>query len=301
MSSSIRAIFSGIILRMNNHGLLKWMTDKSNIQLVYRAQIGKRLNLEAPKTFNEKLQWLKLYDRNAAYCRMVDKYLVRDYIADVIGSQYLVPFYGVWENEEQIDFYSLPDQFVLKCTHDSGSVVICKKKSELDIEKVKKYFHQRLRRNCFYYGREWPYRSLTPRIVAEKYLIDAETDDLIDYKIHCFNGEPKVVLVCSERKKSGLKEDWFTMDWEHLPIHRPTHQNSDKQIKKPRNFDLMAEFAKKLSTGMPFVRIDFYEVDGSLYFGEITFFPTSGYTRFVPDEYDAILGDWITLPDRKLG
>lgn len=285
-----------LILGLNHHGLLNWMSDKANIKLVYRAQTGKKLDLNAPQTFNEKLQWLKLYDRNPAYCKMADKLLARDYIAETIGAQYLIPFYGAWDDETKIDFDALPEQFVLKCTHDSGSVIICKDKAALDREKTLQFFHKRLRTNGYAYGREWPYKSLTPHIIAEKYLVDAATDDLRDYKIHCFNGEPKLVLVCSERHKAGLREDWFTVDWKHLPIHRPTHFNSEKPVEQPKNLAKMLELAQKLSAGIPFLRVDFYEVNEAILFGELTFFPTSGYTAFVPEEYDAILGSWLTLP-----
>ena len=287
-----------LILGLNNHNLLRWMTDESNIKLVYKAQLNKKLDLSDPKTFNEKLQWIKLYDRNPAYCQMVDKYDVRKFVANRIGEEYLIPCYGVWEKPEDIDFSELPDEFVLKCTHDSGSVFICKDKKKINIEDVKSFFRKHLKKGSFYYGREWPYKNLKPRIVAEKLLKDNKSDDLFDYKIHCFNGEPKVILVCSERFKSGLKEDWFDTKWEHLPIHRPKHKNADVTPEKPVCLDEMLELAKELSKGLPFSRIDFYVVNAKIYFGEITFFPASGYTAFVPEEYDRILGDWIMLPEK---
>lgn len=286
-----------LILGINNHGLLKWMPDKANIQLVYHAQMNKKLNLNDPKTFNEKLQWLKLYDRKPEYGMLADKYAVRAYIEKTIGRDVLVPLYGVWENARDIDFDSLPDRFVLKCTHDSGSIRICRDKRAFNMDEARAFLNKRLKRNCFYFGREWPYKNLKPRIIAEQYLIDEKTEDLRDYKVHCFHGEPKVILVCSERHKEGLKEDWFTVGWKHLPIHRPTHANNEKKILPPQNLEAMLRMARTLSAGIPFVRIDFYEVNGKVYFSEITMFPTSGYTAFVPEKYDSILGDWIELPE----
>lgn len=285
-----------IILGLNNHGFLRLMPDKSNIKLVYKAQLNKELDLKNPKTFNEKLQWIKLYDQNLEYCKMVDKYNVRSYVKDKLGEQYLIPCLGVWDNSEKINFSKLPDEFVLKCTHDSGSVIICKNKKKLDVEKTKKILKKHLKKGSFYYGREWPYKNLKPRIIAEKLMTDFESGDLFDYKIHCFNGEPKVILVCSERHKSGLKEDWFTTNWEHLPIRRPTHCNNINTPKKPLCLNKMLELAKTLAKDIPFSRIDFYFAGGKIYFGEITFFPASGYTAFIPDEYDRIMGDWIKLP-----
>ena len=245
------------------------------------------------------MQWLKIYDRNDDYCKMVDKYQVRQYIAEKIGIEYLIPCLGMWKSADEIDYESLPNKFVLKCTHDSGSVKVCQDKSKFDCNTVNAFLNKRLKQGTFYYGREWPYKDLKPHIIAEQYLIDDETQDLRDYKIHCFNGVPKVVLVCSERHKSGLKEDWFTIEWDHLPIHRPTHMNNFLGIKKPVHFDDMLRIAEILSQGIPFVRIDFYEVNGKVYFSEITFFPTSGFTAFIPDEYDKVFGDWIQLPAVK--
>ena len=290
---SFKTKIARLICSLNNHGFLNPMSDAANIRLVYWAQLGKKVNLKRPVTFNEKIQWLKLNDRRPEYCTMVDKYSVRTYIEEKLGAEYLIPLYGVWERAEDIDFDNLPNTFVLKCTHDTGSILICRNKDSLDRNEVIAYFKKHLKRNSFYYGREWPYKDVTPRIIAEKYMIDEECADLRDYKIHCFNGEPRVILVCSERHKSGLKEDWFTPEWEHLPIHRPTHGNSKNAIEKPELFDKMLDNARLLADGIPFSRIDFYLVNHHLYFGEITLYPTSGYTPFVPDEYDRILGGWL--------
>lgn len=264
---------------------------------MYRLQLGRRLNLQTPESFNEKLQWLKLYDRRAEFHTMVDKYAVRSLIEESIGGKYLIPLLGVWERAEDIDFDALPAQFVLKCTHDCGSVRICRGKSTLDRAETVSYFRKRLRASGFTYGREWPYKGLKPRIVAET-LLKTESGDLPDYKIHCFGGKPELILVCTDRHSDGLREDWFTPAWEHLPIHRPTHENAAVMPEKPPQLAEMLRLAAKLAGSLPFLRVDFYIADGRVYFGELTFFPTSGYTAFVPEEYDRILGRLLTLPQK---
>lgn len=291
-------IIRRVIRSLNNRGMLNWLPDKMSISLLFWAQLGYRLDWNNLRTFNEKIQWLKLYDRNPQYSMLVDKYAVREYVSAKIGQEYLIPCFGVWESAKQIDFSKLPDQFVLKCTHDQGSVRICKNTQSFDYKEAKNYLDNRCKRNAFFYGREWPYKNVTPRVMAEKYLIDENSSDLYDYKIHCFSGVPKIILVCSERGK-GLKEDWFDAEWKHLPIRRPTHENSGKMIEPPAKLNEMLWCAEKLSEGKAFSRIDFYFVNGNIYFGEITFYPTSGYTAFVPEEYDRILGDYIQLQDIK--
>lgn len=288
-----------IIRSLNNRGILNWLPDRLCIQLIYWAQLGRSVDLKHPETFNEKIQWLKLYDRKPEYQRLADKYAVREYVASKIGDKYLIPCYGVWDSPWDIDFEKLPEQYVLKCTHDQGSIRICKDAETFDREESKRYLAKRCKRNAFYYGREWPYKVIKPRVIAEGYLIDQKESDLFDYKVHCFSGVPKVILVCSERSQ-GLKEDWFDTEWNHLPVHRPTHKNSGKVIKRPEKLEEMLRCAEVLSEGKIFSRIDFYYVNGRIYFGEITFYPTSGYTDFVPEEYDLILGRYINLGDVKV-
>lgn len=274
--------------------ILKNLNDETYLRLTYRVFVGKRLHLNNPKGFNEKLQWLKIHDRNPLYPSMVDKYLVRDYIKSVIGEDYLVPIVGVWNTFDDIDISSLPDQFVLKCTHDSGSAIVCKDKSSFDWEAARKKITRCLNRDMFYWGREWPYKGLTPRIICEHYLDDGN-DDLDDYKFMCFNGEPKMVFTCTERRsEEGLKVTFFDMDWNKLPFYRH-YPASSKLIKKPSRFDEMVRLAKVLSKDMPFVRIDFYEVKGKVYFGEITFYPGCGFEEFHPDEWDYKIGEMIKL------
>lgn len=288
------------IKKLNDHGYLNWMPDKMNIHLMYRLYMGKWLHLTNPKTFNEKMQWIKLYDRNPKYTKLVDKYAVREHIANTIGSSYLIPILGVWDHAEDIPFDTLPNQFVLKCNHDSGSVIVCKNKQKLDRESAIRFLSERLQFSGCMHGREWPYKDIERKVIAEQYMEDADTHELRDYKFHCFKGEPQFILVCTGRKsKQGLREDFFDTEWNHLPVQRPAHGNASVAIPKPEQFDEMYALSRQLAEDMPFSRIDFYVVNGKVYFGEITMFPTSGYTAFVPDTYDELFGSWIELPQHK--
>ena len=274
-------------------GLLNWMPDKQYLEILYHASMGEKLNLSNPKKFNEKIQWLKLYNRDPAYTTMVDKYAVKKYIADIIGKEYIIPTIGVWESFDDIDFDALPNQFVLKCTHDSGGLVVCSDKTKLDKEKARKKIESSLRTNYYYSGREWPYKNVPHRIIAEQYM----ADDLRDYKLFCFDGVPRMTLVCSERfTKDGLKEDFYDEAWNHLNVQRPAHGNAILPIQRPKQYELMKRLAAKLSEKMPFARIDFYEINEKVYFGEITFYPASGFEGFKPEEWDLKLGEWIKLP-----
>jgi len=279
-------------------GVLKLIPDKQYLKLYYFAKFKKPLDLKDPQTYNAKLQWLKLYDRNPTYTQIVDKYEVKAYVAEKIGEEYIIPTLGVWDRVEDIDFDSLPQRFVLKCTHDSGGLVICKDKSKLDTAAAKKKLKKSLKNNFYYIGREWPYKNVKPRIIAEAYMEDAETGELRDYKFYCFGGEPKVMLLASDRQTEGAesKFDFYDMDFQHLDFRRG-HPNSDKPVKKPETFEAMRKLAEQLSQGFPHVRVDLYEVNGKNYFGELTFYPGNGMTRFEPEEWDYKMGQWITLPD----
>ncbi|HWP98653.1 MAG TPA: ATP-grasp fold amidoligase family protein [Syntrophomonadaceae bacterium] len=273
------------------------LPDKAYLKLKYKIIMGKRLNLENPQTFNEKLQWLKLYDRKPEYTMMVDKYEVRKYIAETIGEEYLIPLLGVWDNFDEIDFENLPEQFVLKCTHNSGSIIICKDKSKLDINKVRKNMNSYLKRNHYWNAREWPYKNVKPRIIAERFMEDESGYELKDYKLMCFNGEPKCLFVCLNRYSSdGLNVDFYDMNWEPMPFERK-YKNSGSQLKKPENFNSMIELSRVLSKHHQFLRTDFYEANGRLYLGELTFHPGSGFEEFRPDEWDKKLGDWLLLKE----
>lgn len=272
------------------------ISDELYLKAYYYNIFGKKLNLQEPRTFNEKLQWLKLYDRQPKYTAMVDKYMAKKYVADIIGEKYIIPTYGIWEKFDDIDFEILPKQFVIKCTHDSAGLVIVEDKKFFNAEDAKKKINYCLNRNFYYSGREWPYKNCKPRIIIEKYMSCVDKD-LPDYKIHCFNGEPRLILVCRNRfKKTGMTEDFFSEKWEHLSVVRSNHPNSPKEIEKPVLLEEMLELAKKLSVNIPFLRVDFYTVDGKIYFGELTFFPASGLEKYEPEEWDETFGDWLTLP-----
>ena len=273
-----------------NHRLLNWMPDKPYLQIFYYAEFGKFIDFKNPKTFNEKLNWLKLYYRRPDLITLVDKYEVKKYIADKIGEQYVIPTLGVWDKFEDINFNELPNQFVLKCTHDSGGLVVCKDKSKLNLKEVKAKIEKSLTNNYYLWTREWPYKGVKPRIIAEKYMEDQETGELRDYKFFCFNGEPKLMFVASERGLKNTKFDFYDMQFHHMNIvqHYP---NSEYSIEKPEHFEKMVMLAEKLSAGFPHVRVDFYEANGQVYFGEMTFTNGSGFEEISPIEADLMLGD----------
>ena len=272
--------------------------DKTYLKLKYRLSMKKKLNLKAPETFNEKLQWLKLYDRNPEYTVMVDKYLVRQYIADKIGEEYLIPLIGAWDDPDEIDFDKLPDRFVLKCNHNSGlGMYICKDKSLIDVSEIKKELKRGLRQNYYLNGREWPYKNVPRKIIAEQYMEDEKTQELRDYKFFAFNGEVKALFIATDRQKNGeeTKFDFFDAEFNHLDFING-HPNAEVYPDKPVMFEEMKALAKKLSEGIPQVRVDFYEVNGKIYFGELTFSHWSGMVPFEPQEWDEKFGDWIELP-----
>ena len=286
------------IFALNRRGVFNWMSDKMFVKFMFRVRMKKKLDLKNPKTFNEKLNWLKLYDRKDIYTTMVDKYEVKKYIAEKIGEEYIIPTLGVWDRFDEIDFDSLPNQFVLKCTHDSGGLAICKNKADFDKEKARQKIEKSLSRNFFWHSREWPYKNVKPRIIAEQYMEDSETSELRDYKFMCFNGEAKCSFVCSDRfTEDGLHVTFFDREWNVMPFERHYPHRKDG-IKKPENYDKMLGLAEKLAQNIPFVRVDFYEVEGRIYFGELTFFPGAGLEEFTPEEWDYTLGSWIKLPQK---
>lgn len=280
-------------------GYLNWVPDKIYIKLIYRARMGRKLHLREPETFNEKIQWLKLYDRNPLYTTMVDKFEVKKYVADRIGEEYIIPTLGIWERFEDINFERLPEQFVLKCTHDSGGLVICTDKNKFDQKKSKEKIEKSLKCNYYWSGREWPYKNVKPRIIAEKYMLDMKSGELPDYKWFCFNGKPRIMFITTKRNDESVetKCDFFDMDFKHLDITngRPS---GGENIEKPATFEKMKMLAEKLSKGIPQVRIDFYEVNGNVYFGEITFAHWSGLEPFTPEKWDKVLGEMIELPNK---
>ena len=294
MDTEINCVIEKIILALRNRRMLDWLPDVIYLKLIFRIKMHQRLELKKPATFNEKMQWLKLHDRNPSYSKMVDKYEVKKIVADRIGEKYIIPVLGIWDKFEEIDFDKLPNQFVLKCTHDSGGIVICKDKSEFNKEMARKKLNSSLRTNHFYHGREWPYKNVKPRIMAEKYMEDS-SGELRDYKLMMFNGKHKCSFVCTERhEREGLKVTFFDTEWNEMPFERH-YPRSRKKIPKPESYEEMIACAGILSRSIPFVRIDFYEIGNKPYFGEITFYPGSGMEEFNPESWDRIMGDWLDI------
>lgn len=263
--------------------------------LKYRKRTGLNLNLRSPKTYTEKLQWLKLYDRRPLYTTLVDKFAVKKYVAEKLGEEYIIPLIGVWDDVNDIDFDTLPDQFVMKCTHDSGGLEICKDKSTFNFDEAKKRIDKILKQNFYWVSREWPYKNVPPRVIIEKYMQDSETGELRDYKFFTFNGIPKVMYIATGRGTGETYGDFFDMDFNHLDMEID-HKAAPVTPAKPHNFEQMKKAAQKLAEGIPQVRVDFYEIDGQVYFGEMTFFHCGGFERFHPDHLDEIWGAWIELP-----
>lgn len=273
--------------------LVNWIPDKQFVELSYRLNMGKKLNLENPQTYNEKLQWIKLYDRNPLYSQLADKYAVRTFVESRIGCEFLIPLLGVWNDVYDIRIEDLPNQFVLKCNHDSGGVVICKDKAKLDFEKTRKFLIKRLKTNFYFRSREWPYKNIPRKIIAEEYMVDESGYELKDYKFFCFNGTCRLAFIATDRG-IDTRFDFYDTDFNHLPIENG-HKNSNKKIEKPKNWESMINIAEKLSAGIPQVRVDLYDVLGKIYFGEMTLFHYGGKKPFLPEKWDYILGSYIDL------
>ena len=273
--------------------------DKAFQKWDYKIHTGRRLHLRHPVTYQDKLQWLKYYYRNPAYPQLVDKYAVRSWVTDKIGEEYLCPIYGVFDKWDDIDFTKLPDQFVLKCTHDSGSVVICKNKEQFDFVQAREKIETGLTRKQFYLSREWPYKNLKPRIICEKYLVDDRGTDSPDYKLFCFDGEVKMIQINSERSSAtGVKSNFFSIEKKPVAIKEKGYDNNPGITSLPAISDEMVVLAQVLSKNMPHVRVDFNCVNNHIYFGEMTFFQGGGRLLFEPDEWNYKFGEWITLPQK---
>lgn len=277
-------------------GSLRFVPDREYLILYYFIKGGGKLNLKNPQTFNEKLNWLKLHDKNPLYTKLVDKFEVKAYVAKVIGEEYIIPTLGLYKKFDDIIFDQLPNKFVLKCTHDSEGIVIVKDKNRFDVVQAKQKIERALSYNYFVIGREWPYKNIEPRIIAEQYMEDKETGELRDYKFFCFDGDVKALFIASDRFNNDINThfDFFDADFNRLPFTQG-NPNSDVLPAKPVNFDLMKELASKLSKGIPHVRVDLYEINGKVYFGELTFYHFSGMVPFNPPQWDRIFGDWIDL------
>lgn len=279
----------------NAKGVLKWMPDEVHLKLMHRALIGRPLDLSDPKAFNEKLQWLKLHDRNPAYIELVDKYMVKQWVAERIGREHVLETYGVWESADNICWSDLPERFVLKTNHDCGGVVVCSDRFSFDIDKARRKLNSHLKTNYYWTSREWPYKFVTPLVFAEEYLgMKDKERELIDYKLLCFGGEVRCAFTCTGRSEGDLRVDFFDSKWNHLPFTRH-YPNADVPPSAPTRLSEMIEYAQILSKDIPFVRVDFYELNDCIYFGEITFYPGGGFEEFEPYEWDLRLGEWIDL------
>ena len=278
--------------------VLRVLPDGTYLRLRYLIAFRKPLHLKNPRTFNEKLQWLKLYDRNPEYTRMVDKFEAKKYVAERIGEEYIVPTLGVWDRFDEIDFDALPDQFVLKCTHDSGGLVICKDKKSLDLDAAREKITACLKENYYWDYREWPYKNVKPRIIAEPYLRDDETGELRDYKFYTFGGEVKALLIISRRDTPDAGGDYFDAEFHHLDMQWG-YKHAKALPSPPKSMEEMIRLAQLLSKSTPELRVDFYEINGKPFFGEMTFFDGGGFEKIVPEKWDRIFGDWVILPQKR--
>ena len=289
-------------------GLYSLLPDNMYLKLKYWIKTGRRLNINNPKGFCEKLQWLKLHDRNPLYTTLVDKYKVREYIASTIGEQFLIPLLGAWQSPDDIDFSTLPNQFVLKCNHNSGEgMCICKNKAELDIPSVRMKLKKAMSHGYYNVNRQWPYKNVKRRIICEKYMKDDNVlkipncridEGMIDYKFYCFNGVPKFLYVgCACIDKDGKHDrlSFYNLDWTKANFYRNDHPALDAENLKPQNLSDMIDICYKLSKNIPFVRIDLYNIEGHIYFSEFTFFPGGGLGLFVPHEYEIEIGNLIQI------
>lgn len=271
------------------------LSDKLFLKIQFRVQVGYWPNLDNPQTFNEKIQWLKLNDIHPEYTQMVDKVTAKDYVSSIVGDKYIIPTIGIWDSVDTIDWESLPNQFVVKSTGDSGGVVVCKNKKELDIESAKAKLRKLGGRNYTSLNKEYPYKNVPHRYIAEEYMEDESGYELKDYKIFCFDGVPKFLFVATGRQQNDTRFDFFDTDFNHLPFTNG-HPNADICPVKPQNFEEMLDVASKLSKNIPHVRVDLYNINGKIYFGELTFFHWSGLVPFEPNKWDRVLGDYINLP-----
>lgn len=273
--------------------------EKLYLELLFKYKMGYKLNLTSPQSFSEKLQWLKLYYRKPELTIMVDKVKAKEYVANLIGWDHIIPTIAVYDKADDIEMEDLPNKFVLKCNHDSSDVIICTDKSQFNIEEAKIQLSDGLKTSFYSRTKEWPYKNVQRKIICEKYMVDESGYELKDYKWFCFDGEPKAMFVASDRtvKNVETKFDFYDMDFNHLNLLNG-HPNSSKKIEKPKGFEEMKELARVLSKNLPHVRVDFYDVNGKIYFGELTFFHWSGLMPFEPITWDYTFGSWLNLPSK---
>ncbi len=288
-------ILKKIIEKLLTKYKFKFIPDKLYIEMMMYSKLPYKCNIQDPITFNEKLNWLKLNDRNPEYVKLVDKYEVKKLVGNIMGEEYIIPTLGVWEKFDDIDFNSLPEQFVLKCTHDSGGIVFVKEKKRFNKKSAKYKIEKSLKRNFYYLGREWPYKNVKPRIIAEPLMKQNGDEEINDYKFFCFDGVPKFFKIDFDRQKNH-KANYYDLSGNVLNFgEKICPPDPDKILEMPKNLKRMIEFAGKLSSGKKFLRVDFYEIDNKLYFGELTFYPSSGFGEFVPNEWDEKIGSYLEL------
>lgn len=277
-----------------------YVCDEHFVKWKYYLNFHKRLDLKNPQTFNEKLQWLKLYDRHEERTKMVDKYEAKKYVASVIGEEYIIPTYGIYNHFNEIDFDTLPNQFVIKCTHNSGGLFICKDKNKFDFKKVGIQLEKWLAKNPFWGNREYPYKNVKPRIIVEKYMEQEDGESLRDYKVLCFHGKAKLIELHRFRNTDKQTQDFYDTEWNKLTISQGADFNgvSNVVFPKPQNLSLMLELSERLTKDMIHCRVDWYNIAGKLYFGELTFYDGSGLDGFDDEKDDYLLGSWIHL-DKK--
>ena len=278
------------------HGHFKFIPDELYVRICYRILMGKRLELDPPRTFNEKLQWLKLRCRRPEQTRWVDKYEVRKLIADQVGERHLFPLLGVWDRVEDVDWAGLPEQFVLKCTHDSNGTVICRDKSRFDERAARRKLAACLKRNYYWAGREWAYKDVPPRIIAEPLMVDESGTELKDYKFFCFDGEPRLIQVDFDRFRNH-KRNLYDPEWRYQPFQILFPTDPGRVIPRPANLDDVLAFVRRITPKVPFMRTDLYLIGERIYFGEFTLHHGGGAEKFTPESYDMRLGEWIRLPE----
>ena len=290
-----KKVFKKQSLRLKIIKTLRIIPNKPYLKMVYRIKTGKKLHLKNPVNFTEKMNWLKINDIRPEYSKLVDKITVRDFVKEKIGEDICFPLLGTWEKFDDINFDALPNQFVLKCNHDSGSVKVITDKTKINYEELRKFYKFRLKYNTYLLGRDYPYKNIKPMILAEQYMTPNGESDIKDYKFFCFDGKPRIMFIISDRS-GNTKQDFFDMEFNHLDIVN-VYPFSEIPPEKPKLFEEMKVLAEKLSKGMRFVRVDLYELNGKLYFGEYTFFSGGGFWLFGSDKWEKELGDMIKLPE----
>ncbi|MCA1010727.1 ATP-grasp fold amidoligase family protein [Halobacillus halophilus] len=290
-----KKVFQSEQLRMRLLGLTEFIPDKTMIYLQYWIKTGRKLNLSNPKRFNEKIQWYKLYYRDPLMAQCADKYEVREYVTSKNLEEILIPLYGVYDDANDIDFNKLPSKFILKTNNGSHTNIICEDKSTLNIENTRKVLNTWLTKRTAKAGREWAYYNINPKIICEKLLDKDKNNDLIDYKFYCFNGKCSYIKVATNTSSGNPENGIFNMEFEQLPYCRSEVVKITDKIEKPKNYKNMCKIAEALSSDFPHVRVDLYNINGKIYFGELTFYDTSGYQIFEPDEFDYILGNLFSI------